>query len=362
MERKDRLARRDSARDITKPTDSMHLNGGGMVRKRSAQRAKMACLAGVLLCGLSLLLCQEEARAADKFPSRPVEVIICFAPGGTLDFAVRLMGNELSKALGVPAILTNKGGGGGAVGAEFVARARPDGYTILAAPIGVFNILPFLVRDLHYKLSDFIPLCKYNNSASVLLVNKNSPYYNIKDIIADGKKNPGKLSAGVAGTGTSAHITLEMFKIEAGIDTVVMPFKSGGEVNTALLGGHISFAVNGLPPSLGLIKSGDLRPLASMGYKRFPEAPEVQTMAELGYPRAVLPVWTGYFLPKGTPKPVYDKLALAFKKAINSPSIIKSNVDTQQDVDYQDGPSFAKFIAEENKLLEAVVKKAKLMP
>ena len=182
-------------------------------------KARILYVSKILLCiVLFIVLPGGRIGNANDFPSRPVEVIICFAPGGTTDLAVRTMGSELSKALGASAILTNKGGGGGAVGAEYVAQSKPDGYTILAAPNGTFSIQPFLTPGLHYKLSDFIPLCNYAASPNLMLVRKASPYKRLEDLISDAKKQPGRLTCATAGTGTAAHFSLEMLKIQAEID------------------------------------------------------------------------------------------------------------------------------------------------
>ena len=314
-----------------------------------------------LLCGILLLISVHGvARAAEEFPARPVEIIICFAPGGTLDLAVRIMGNELSQALGVPAILTNKAGGGGAVGTEYVMRARPDGYTVLAAPIGVFSILPFLTPGLHYKLSDFIPLCKYANSPNLTLVRKDSPYRSLADIIADARKNPGKLTYAVAGAGTAGQFSMEMIKIQTGVDIASLLYKSGGEVITSLMGAQVDLASQGLPSAVGLLKSGDLRALAST-YGKIDGFPNVPTMAELGYPKATLGVWVGYFLVKGTPQPIVNKLARIFEKAMKAPAVKKNLENSGQVLDYQDGQAFAKFIPEERTMLEEVARKAKLI-
>ena len=314
----------------------------------------------LLLCGMIFSFLGSGIGRADDYPSRPIEVIICFAPGGTLDVAVRIMGDDLTKALGVPVILTNKGGAGGAIGTEFVANAKPDGYTILAAPIGVFSILPFLTPGLRYKISDFIPLCKYANSPNLIFVKKGSKYKTFNDIVSDAKKNPGKLNCATAGMGTAAHFSLEMIKIQAGIDVGHLPYKSGAEVITSLLGGQVDFISQGLPPAVGLMKSGDLVGLATT-LGKLTEFPNIPTMAELGYPRATLGVWVGYFLPKGTPKPVIDKLAPIFEKVMKSPAVIKGLEDTGQVLDYQDGAAFSKFLEEEYKTLEDVAKKAKLI-
>ncbi len=160
--------------------------------------------------------------------------------------------------------------------------------------------------------------------------------------------------------GTAAQFSLEMIKIQAGIDVAHLPYKSGGEVVTSLLGGHVDIASQGLPSALGLMQSGDLIGLAST-FGKIPGFPNIPTMEELGYPKATLGVWVGYFLPKGTPKPIADKLASVFEKAINNPTVKKNLEDSGQVLDYQNSPAFLKFINEEYKMLEDVAKKAKLI-
>lgn len=298
---------------------------------------------------------------ADDFPTRPVEVVIAFAPGGAVDLAVRVMGDELSKSLGVPVILTNKAGGGGAVGAEYVARTKPDGYTVLAAPQGIFTMLPFLASDLHYKLSDFIPLCNFGAGPAMVLVRKDSPFKTFQELMTHIKKNPGKLTCATPGTGTSSHFTLELLKVQEGIDVAHMPYKSGGEVVTSLLGGQVDFAFQGVSSALGLLKSGDFRSLASLTFDRMPGFPDVPTLKELGYPKVIIIACYGYFLPKGTPKAIVDKLGSAFEKAITNPAVKKKIEELSNILMYQNGTAYAKFIAEEYKTLDELAKKAKFM-
>ncbi len=314
----------------------------------------------LLLSGLSLCLTEQKTAYGSDFPSRPVEIIINFAPGGTLDLAVRIMSDDLSKSLGVPVMLTNKGGGGGATGTEYVARTKPDGYTILASPIGVFNILPFLTPNLHYKASDFIPLCKYAVTHNLILVRKASPYKTLADLVADAKQNPGKRTYASPGMATTSHIAMELLKIQAGIDISHLPYKSGGEVITSLLGGQVDFASQGLPSAMGLLRNGDLRALAS-SFGKIAGFPDIPSMEELGYPKPPFVVWVGYFLPKGTPAPIVDKLAAAFAKTIKNPAVKKNLEDSGQMLDYQEGPAFAKFMAKEYTVLGDLLKKAKLV-
>ncbi len=324
-------------------------------------RPKMLWVVGILLFSVLLLILPEnKVGNASEFPSRPVEVIICFPPGGTTDLAARIMADDLSKSLGVPVILTNKGGGGGAVGTEYVAGAKPDGYTILAASGSVFTILPLLTPGLHFKLSDFIPLCKHASISNPVAVGKNSPFKSFEDLISFARKNPGKLTCVTAGFGTAAHFSLEMIKIQAGIDIVHLPVKGGGDVSTYILGGNADLTTSSSPTVLGLMKSGDFRALAfTLG--KVPGFPNVPTLAELGYPKASYGASAGYLLPKETPKPIVDKLASAFEKAIKNPTVVNKLENTGQNLDYMDSPTFTKFLIEEYKALEDVSKKAKLV-
>ncbi len=321
---------------------------------------KTKCLVVASLVMASSFLFKGTARSAEDFPSRPVEIIICFAPGGMLDLAVRSMGDPLSKTLGVPVILTNKGGAGGAVGTEYVGKSKPDGYTVLAAPIGVFSILPFMTPNLNYKFSDFIPLCKYSNSSSLFIVKKDSPFKDFQSLISYAKRNPGKLTCASAGIGTATHFSLEMINIQAGVDIAHLPYKSGAEVNTSVLGGHVDLAAQALAPAMGLLNSGDIRALVSTSGK-IEAFPNIPTIAELGYPKATLGGWTGYFLPVKTPKPIIDKLASGFEKAIKNPTVKKNLDNSGQVLDYQDSSTFTRFIIEEYKTLEEVARRAKII-
>lgn len=299
------------------------------------------------------------AKSAE-YPAKEINIILGFAPGGSLDISVRIITDELSKNLNAPVVVINKAGGGGALAAEFVRESKPDGYTVMAAPIGVFNILPLMTPNLKFKLVDFIPLCKFATSPNVIVVRKASPYNSLEDIIAAARKNPGKLSASSAGIGTAGHLNVELLNAEAKIEVIFIPVKSGAEITTQLLGGHLDFSPDGLPSAMPLIKSGDLKPLAITTTKRFPGLPDVPTIVEKGYPRAALGVWCGLFVPKGTPKIVGEKLIKAVKKAVENPTVIKNYEKAGIMVDYAEGQEFIKFMDEERKVLKDIITKAKI--
>ena len=315
----------------------------------------------LLLSGLFLFCQGIKTGNAAEFPSRPVELILSGSPGGATDIGVRVIGPALSKELGVPVIFTNKGGASGALSAEYVARAKPDGYTILAASGNVFTVIPVMNPSVPYRLSNFIPICKYANSPPLFVVRKASPFKRLEDLISYAKKNPGKLTCGTAGTGTTSQLCMEMFKIEAGLDIVHMPTKSGGEDAIALLGGQVDFTSHAGPPILGLVQSGEARCLAVASDKRLSYFPDVPTLGEFGYPKAnTLLYWLGFYLPKETPKPVVDKLASVFEKAIKTPTVKEGLEKVGDLLDYQDGPTLAKFIPEEYKIMEELFQKTKL--
>ena len=315
----------------------------------------------LVLCGLLSIFAPIGSGHAADFPSRPVEIVINFAPGGIVDTSVRVMTEELSKTLRVPVVVTNKSGGGGAVGAVYVMSAEPDGHSVLASAVGVFNIVPLLNPGLGYKLSDFIPLARYANSPNLILVRKDSPFGKLEDLVSYARKNPGKLTCATAGIGTASHFALEMLKSEAGISFVNIPYKGGGELNTALLGSHVDFSTNGIAAVQSLVRSGQLRALAINSYERSANLPDVPSVKELGYARSVLRIGVGYFLPRGTPKANVDRLASVFEQVIKSPSVKRALENLGNAVDYEDGPTLAASLADEYKVLEEVGKKAKLI-
>lgn len=308
-----------------------------------------------------LLLASMTSGHAAEFPSRAVDLVVNFAAGGIADMSVRSMTEQLSRNLGVPVVVINKGGSGGAVGAKYVMGAAPNGYTVLASSISTFNIVPLLNPGLGYQLSDFIPLARYINSPNVILVRGDSPFEKLDDLIAYLKKNPGKLSCGHAGVGTASEFALEMLKNEAGISFVGVPYKGGGELNAALLGGHVDFLLQSVSVAQDQVKSGRMRALSINSYTRSLRLPDVPTLKELGYPKSVLLLRVGFFLPKGTPKPIVDALASAFEKSIKDPVVGKRLENQGIQMDYEDGPRLAASMAEEYKVLEEVGRKAKII-
>ncbi len=308
---------------------------------------------------LALTLFSQLANSAEKgYPSREIELVVPFAAGGMVDVASRAISDELSKALGAPIVIVNKGGAGGTIGAQYVTQAKPDGYTIMGGPHSLFVLVPSMMKNLPYKATDFTPIARIVTSPFVFCFRKDSPFKTFAEVIAYAKKNPGKLSCGTSGVATGSHFMLEMLKLAAGIEIQHVPFKGGSEVIAATIGGHVDINSTTVNPIYPMVKSGDLRILATAD--RLTEFPKVPTMAELGYPDAALGSWVGYVGPKGLDKAVVDKLASALEKAIKVPKIVKNLVDTGNQVQYVAKEAFGQDIEKDLKKMAAIVKKANI--
>lgn len=301
-----------------------------------------------------------SASSAEKeYPTRDIEVVVPFPPGGMADLVGRVVSDELSKNFGSPVVVVNKAGGDAIPGLDYVARTKPDGYTILIANNAQFALLRATQSDLPFKWSDFIPIARLVSSPNLIVVRKEAPWKTLEELVTFAKKNPGKLTCGVVGTVGITTFNLELLKIEAGLDIRGIPFQGGAPTNTAVLGGHIDFANVAFAAVQGLLKSGDLRALAStMG--KVPEFPEIPTLAEKGYPRATLGMWTGIFMLKGVEKTILEKISRTVEKIMKTPQVVKKLEDIGYQTDYVAGKEFALEIEKEFTTIADVIKKAKL--
>lgn len=277
-------------------------------------------------CGaMSLLvlfggLLAAPAPAAD-FPTRPVNLVVGFAAGGETDIVVRAMNDKLGERLRQPAVVLNKVGSGGLVGAEFVAKSKPDGYNLLV--LSLSHILrqaadPKMPIDV---MKDFEPLCRYVTQPLVVVVKGDSPYKSIEELIDFGRKNPGKLSFGSPGVGSLGHFSGEYFKAVTKITFKHVPFQGSAPLTTALMGGHIDFLITALPAVAGKVPSGELKLLATFSDARLAQIKDVPTLKEKGYPELVLHGWFGFVAPAGTPADVLEKLGKALRETIKDPAI-----------------------------------------
>jgi len=279
----------------------------------------MMCAHRWLAAGAVAIAMANPAQAA--WPERPITLIIPAAPGGTTDISARLIADKLSAKLGQQVIVENRAGAAGIIGAQALARARPDGYTLLMGNIGPNAINYALYKTLPYKPADFSPVTQVISVPNVLVVNAASPSRSVAELLAQIRRDPSKVSFGSSGAGQSPHLSAEMFKQRAGIPGTHVAYKGAGPAVAALLGQQFTFMIDNLPSSMPYIQSGKLRALAVTSAQRLAELPDVPTMAEAGVKDMVVTAWFGLVAPAGTPPGVIDMLYAATRDVVRSPEI-----------------------------------------
>jgi len=276
------------------------------------------------IAALALLCCTTtvSAQTATAYPTRPIHLLVGLAPGGGTDLIARIVATKLGENLGQQVLVENRAGSGGLIAAEAGAKAVPDGYTLLFGAISYSAIFASLYKKLPYDpVKDFAPISLVATFPNVLVVNPNLPVKSVAELIAYGKANPGKLSYGSSGVGSSLHLSMEMLKSMSKLDAVHVPYKGGAPATADLLGGQIQAMFDNLPGQLNYIKAGRTRALAVTTTKRSPQLPDVPTMVEAGVPGYEVNVWYGVLAPVATPKPIIDKLNAEVVKALNSPDV-----------------------------------------
>jgi len=301
--------------------------------------------------------------AAQTFPSKPVRVVIPFVAGGPSDTVGRAIGSKFQEFLGQPAVVENKPGANGAIAAEFVAKSEPDGYTILVGSIGVFSINAALYSDLRYDpVRDFAPITLAVTNPNVLITKLDFPPRSVKELVEYAKKNPGKVSYGSSGTGSSDHLTSELFKQMSGTFGVHIPYRGGAAVITDLLGGQIDASFQNLGNVVTNVKAGKIRALAVTGRTRAPQLPDVPTMAESGYPDLVVTSWQAAAAPARTPREIVARLNEASVKALRSPELRERLTQIGFDVVASTPEEFGRFMKEEVDRWTRVVKRGGIKP
>ncbi|PYM91831.1 MAG: hypothetical protein DME08_21705 [Candidatus Rokuibacteriota bacterium] len=301
-----------------------------------------------------MLALGTPAAAQPAYPARPIEVIIPFPPGGPADTAARIIQPKLSAALGVPLVLVNKSGGGGALAADYVSKSKPDGYTVFAATNAPVTIVAATQPDISYRPTDFAAIGTSMTDVSVFVGKAGSPWKTLEEFVEYVRKNPGKLSYGSAGLGTVSFFAFELFKHAYGLDITHVPFQGGGPVKNAIMGGHVTIASSGLNSFAPLMKSGDLIALATSAPKRVPAFPDVPTLAEKGFPDASLNIWMALFVPAKTPQGVVDTLAHALEQTMKEPSVVTAVEKAGMVVDYRGPSATAKVVETEYEAVKKV--------
>jgi tripartite-type tricarboxylate transporter receptor subunit TctC len=273
-----------------------------------------------LLAGLAF----AASAFAQGYPSRPIKVVVPYAPGGLPDTIARVVGVKLSDAFGQQVVVENMGGAGGISGVSEVAKAQPDGYTLLVADVGQIAINPHLFSKLPYApLRDLAPVSLIGTSALYLVAHPSVPANSLKELVALAKAQPGKLNYGSSGIGSIHHLATEALRSGFGIDIVHVPYKGTGQSVPALLGGQVSLLYSALPSIAGHLKEGKVRMLAISTAKRSPQTPDVPTVAESGIPGYDFVAEIGMLAPAGTPREVVNRLAGEVAKAMKQPDVVQ---------------------------------------
>jgi len=301
----------------------------------------MKLIAGLLLGSVFSL----AAWSQDNYPSRPITMINPFPPGGVADIVGRPLAAMMEKSLKQPIVMVNRPGAGGAVGMAAVAKAAPDGYTIL---MGLSSVSIFPVADRingrtpAYETSELAPIALITADPTVLVVREDSPYKTLKDFVDAAKAQPGKINYSSSGVYGTLHVAMEIFANAAGIQLFHVPYQGGGPAVTALLGGQVQALASGPAAAIGQIKGGKMRALASWSTTRLALLPEIPTFKELGYD-AEFYIWSGVFAPVTTPSPVINRLRDAVREAATSAEFKAAMEKVSTPVSYLDAPEFRKY-------------------
>jgi tripartite-type tricarboxylate transporter receptor subunit TctC len=311
---------------------------------------------------IALTLLAGPIIALADYPEKSIRLVVPFATGGTSEIIARSIANSLSTSLGQSVYVDNKPGGAGNIAMEEVKRANPDGYTLMLGHVGTLAVNPALFgKKLPYDPNkDFAPVTLVAKVPNVIAVSEKSSIKTLADLVADAKKNPGKINYGSAGNGSAGHLAMEYFSSEAGIDLVHVPYKGSGPMLTDLIGGQIQATFNGLPSLIGQIKGGALRPLAVGSAERSKVLPNVPTISESGYKGFETSQWYGIIVPAGTPQPIINKLQKEIAKGLKSKEDSKRMLEDGAVLVGDTPAQFGAFIKSEQIRWAKVVEKAKI--
>ena len=273
------------------------------------------------LAAASTLTPLHPAFAQAGYPSKPITLVVPFAPGGAVDNSGRLMAERLSRVLKVPVIVDNKAGAGGAIGSSFAAKAAPDGYTLVVTSQSTHVVNPAVNPKLPYDaLKDFAPITLIDRLANVLLVNKDLPVKTFADLVKYAQANPDKLSYASAGIGSVSHLSMELMKVQAKLPMAHIAYRGAGPALVDLLSGQVQLTWNNLSSNMANIRNGNLRALAVAAPQRVPQLPDVPTFGELKLPDLNLTSWTGLAAPANTPEPIVQLLYRTVRGILNEPA------------------------------------------
>jgi tripartite-type tricarboxylate transporter receptor subunit TctC len=320
---------------------------------RKARRTALALLA------LALVSAGPSALHAQSYPTKNLKLVVPFGPGGPTDVAARVASQVLQSALGQSVVIENRPGAGGATGTKSVATAEPDGYTLLIGTSATLGVVPALLKNPGYDpVTSFAPVAKISDSTTVLIVHPNFSANSIKELVAYAKANPGRLSYASAGAGNQTHLAAELLNARTGIGAVHVPYKSGAEMVTAVLGEQVQMSFPDISILLPLIAEKKVKALAVTSAARHPLLPDVPTMAESGVPDYVTTFWTGVIAPAGTPPDIVNKLNAAINDGLKTPAMRDSLAHFGAVAASGSPADFGAFIASEKTKWSAIAQTA----
>jgi tripartite-type tricarboxylate transporter receptor subunit TctC len=342
-------------RTTGEPKNADHGEGGSMTSRREFLKRTLA----LPLCAGGLPLTADPTSAQEAWPARTITIVVPFPPGGTADFAARPLAARLSDTFGKNVVVENKGGAGGGIGHAYVARAEPDGYTIMTA-LPSLAVIPEANRlagkPVTYEMDQFVPLARMFADSTILAVKKSSPWNSLEDFIAAVKNNPAQIPYGTSGHLGTVHLAMEMFLSAAALKMIHVPYQGGGPAFNALISDQVPVVPTLESIAKGQIDAGNIRILAQWGTKRLPSFPHAPTLQEAGYPDVVYILWTGVFAPAKTPAHVTRILRDAIRPFMQDKAVVDRFVNAGSQVAYLDGPEFAQFLASDTDRLLKVVR------
>ncbi|MGV3635279.1 MAG: Bug family tripartite tricarboxylate transporter substrate binding protein [Pseudorhodoplanes sp.] len=321
-------------------------------------RLRMLSISAVVLAAACLAGLSAPA-SAQGYPNRPIKWIVSFPPGGSTDVVARAMQPSLEKRLGQPVVIENRGGAGGNLGTDAVAKSAPDGYTIGFSAAGALTVNPSLIEKMPYSVEkDLIPITLVGTSPFILIASPKFEAKTLADVIAAAKAKPGDLTIGHGGNGTAMHLTAALLNQMGGISTTLVPYRGSGPTTADVVAGHIPLGITDGPSAMGQIKGGAVRPLAVSSLKREPSLPDVPTFDELGLKGYESVGWYGVLAPAGTPPDIVKKLNEVFVETLKEPEVAARIRSVGAETSPMTPAQFDAFIKSETAKWADVIKKA----
>lgn len=323
---------------------------------RCGKVSRRALLAGAVLAGMAGTLTGAQAQ---NYPDKPIKLVVPGTAGGGMDVIARVVGDKIGTILKQPVVVENKAGAGGNIAVDYVAKSAPDGYTILIGQTAHFAINPWLYAKLPFdSMKDFIPVVLLADAPNVMVVDEESPYRTLADIVKAAKDTPQGLPLATPGNGTVSHLTGELFQKTAGIKFTHIPYKGAAAALTDVMGGRVPVMLSSVPTALSQIRAGKLRPIAVSAAKRSPALPDVPTIGEQGYPGFNAGTWYGLLVPAGTPPEVVKAINTAANEAIKMPEVREKILQEGGDVYGGTSADFATMLKADYEKWGSVVKES----